>query len=292
MPTTPIQQLPRAAADAPHIMVRYIGPFTTDEIARKKKSFDVRKDTVVQFDAFLRQHNTLPAYSRAANQDAIDALPTVGRAAGVHVEILAAVEQSSMNVQQREALERDQLGLDVDAERQHRTVMTSTSAAGGADAQLQRAVNILVRRGTTIAASGFDSKVLESTFSDLFPFGRGGPTETRAAKVGFERCVAHYLALSSHVFGRHATFVLVAKDITGRVAMMSNVSLRVHLDPNMTGEISRLTRAQADAAFEQEKQRRIRRSLLDRVAGIVPCRRRSSFASSARATQRSSWTRT
>jgi hypothetical protein len=29
-----------------------------------------------------------------------------------------------------------------------------------------------------------------------------------------------------------------------------------------------------------------------RVAGIVPCRRRSSFASSARATQRSSWTRT
>ena len=40
-PTTPIQQLPRDAANAPHIMVRYIGPFTTDEIARKKKSFDV-----------------------------------------------------------------------------------------------------------------------------------------------------------------------------------------------------------------------------------------------------------
>jgi hypothetical protein len=252
-PTTPIQQLPRAAADAPIYLVRFVGPFTPDEIARKKKSFEVRKDVVVRFDAFLREHNALPAYSAAVNSDVVDAMPDVGLAAAVQVQ-LVDVEQSGMNVQQREALERDQLGLDVDA---HRTVMTSTSAAaGGADAQLQRAINILVRRGTTIAASGLDSTILESTFPELFPFGRGGPSEPRAASVSFERCVAHYLALSSHAFGQHATFVLVAKDIAGRVAMMSNVSLRVHLDPLLADQVSRLSRSDADAAFEHEQQRR------------------------------------
>lgn len=256
-PTTPIQQLPRAATDAPIYLVRFVGPFTSDEIARKKKSFEVRKDVVVRLDAFLREHNALPAYSAApVNSDVVDAMPDVGLAAGVQVQ-LVNVEQSGMNVQQREALERDQLGLDVDADRQHRTVMTSTSAAaGGADAQLQRAVNLLVRRGTTIAASGLDSTILESTFPELFPFGRGGPSEPRAASVSFERCVAHYLALSSHAFGQHATFVLVAKDIAGRVAMMSNVSLRVHLDPLLADQVSSLSRSDADAAFELEQQRR------------------------------------
>jgi hypothetical protein len=256
MPTTPIQQLPRAAADAPIYLVRFVGPFTADEIAWKKKSFEVRKDVVVRFDAFLREHNALPAYSAAVNRDVVDAMPDVGIAAGVQVQ-LVDVELSGMNVQQREALERDQLGLDVDADRQHRTVMANTSAAaGGADAQLQRAINILVRRGTTISSSGLDSTILESTFPELFPFGRGGPSEPRAASVGFERCVAHYLALSPHAFGQHATFVLVAKDITGRVAMMSNVSLRVHLDPQLADQVSRLSRSDADAAFEHEQQRR------------------------------------
>jgi hypothetical protein len=256
-PTTPIQQLPRAAADAPVYLVRFVGPFTPDDIARKKKSFEVRKDVVVQTHAFLRQHNALPAYSAAVNSDAVDAMPDVAIAAGVQVQLVNDVEQSGMNVQQREALERNQLGLDVDADRQHRTVMTSTSAAaGGADAQLQRAVNLLVRRGTAIAASGFDSTILESTFPELFPFGRGGPSEPRAASVSFERCVAHYLALSSHAFGQHATFVLVAKDIAGRVAMMSNVSLRVHLDPLLADQVSSLSRSDADAAFELEQQRR------------------------------------
>jgi hypothetical protein len=127
MPTTPIQQLPRAAADAPIYLVRFVGPFTPDEIARKKKSFEVRKDVVVRFDAFLREHNALPAYSAAVNSDVVDAMPDVGLAAGVQVQ-LVDVEQSGMNVQQREALERDQLGLDVDADRQHRTVMTSAAA--------------------------------------------------------------------------------------------------------------------------------------------------------------------
>lgn len=257
-PTTPIQQLPRGAADAPVYLVRFVGPFTSDEIARKKKSFEVRKDVVVRFDTFLREHNALPAYSAAAvNRDVVDAMPDVGLAAGVQVQ-LVDVELSGMNVQQREALERDQLGLDVDADRQHRTVMANTSAAaGGAEAQLQRAINILVRRGTTIAASGLDSMILESTFPELFPFGRGGPSEpTRAASVSFERCVAHYLALSSHAFGQHATFVLVAKDVAGRVAMMSNVSLRVHLDPQLADQVARLSRSDADAAFEHEQQRR------------------------------------
>jgi hypothetical protein len=244
-PTTPIQQLPRAAADAPIYLVRFVGPFTSDEIARKKKSFEVRKDVVVRFNAFLREHNALPA---AVNSDVVDAMPTVGLAAGVQVQLVNDVEQSGMNVQQREALERDQLGLDVD--RQHRTVMTNTSAAaGGADAQLQRAINILVRRGTTIAASGLDSMILESTFPELFPFGRGGPSEPRAASVCFERCVAHYLALSSHAFGQHATFVRCERHRRSRRNDVERVVARASRSATGRPGLS---------SFAQRRRRRIR----------------------------------
>jgi hypothetical protein len=103
MPTTPIQQLPRAAADAPIYLVRFVGPFTPDEIARKKKSFEVRKDVVAQMHTFLREHNALPAYSAAVNSDVVDATPDVGLAAAVQVQ-LVDVEQSGMNVQQRDEL--------------------------------------------------------------------------------------------------------------------------------------------------------------------------------------------
>jgi hypothetical protein len=246
--------LPRPAAAAPALLCRFVGPFTPEQKALKIKAFEVRKDKTLALLAYFKAHNVLYENVIVDDNNA-DALPQNAASPGLVVQHVES-EQSGLSVLQRDALERDQVGVDVDADRQHRTVMTSTNAGGDASERLARAANLLVRRGTTLAPSGFDSTVLETTFPDLFPFGHGGLSVPRRVHVSAERCVQHYLSLSSQNFGKHATFVLVAKDIVGRVAMMSNVSLRVHLDPTLANDVASLSKQQALSAIEFEQQRR------------------------------------
>jgi hypothetical protein len=164
--------------------------------------------------------------------------------------------------------------VDGDAVRQHRSVMTATTLGGGADAQLHIGVSLLVRRSNQLATTaGVNATALECTFPDLLPFGRGGPREQRETAVSFERCVRHYLRLSSRAFAQHATFVLVAKDLCGRAAMMTNVSVRVHLDAALASSLASLSRNDAAAALQAEQERRAaaqRGEHVPRVAGVAP----------------------
>jgi hypothetical protein len=150
-----VLKLPRAAIDAPFYIVRFVGPCTPNQIVLKKRSFEVRKQTAAELFGFFRANNSLPVYATPIDVDTLNALPAVGNAPGLRVQIIESAD-GGLNVMQQEALERDQLGVDMDAERQHRTILVHASAAGGAGEQLQRGVNLVVRRSSTLAASGFN----------------------------------------------------------------------------------------------------------------------------------------
>jgi hypothetical protein len=110
MPTPPVLALPRSVDNAPTLVVRFVGPFTSDEIARKKHQFDIRRATIDGLFAFFRQHNSLPAYSAPTDAAAVGALPAVvATAPGVHVQHIADAEAAGLSALQRDALEREQV---------------------------------------------------------------------------------------------------------------------------------------------------------------------------------------
>src|SRR3984957_8432371 len=87
MPTPPVSTLPRSIDNAPTLLVRFVGPFTKDDIARKKMAFTIRRATIDSLFAFFRQHNSLDAYRSPLNAAAVAALPPVAAVAPVvHVQ--------------------------------------------------------------------------------------------------------------------------------------------------------------------------------------------------------------
>ena len=238
---------------------RFVGPFTKDDIARKKLAFTIRRSIIDALLVFLRANNTLPAYRAPPDAAAVAELPLVtATAPGVHVQLVEDAG-AGLSVRQRDALEREQVGVDAEldgnTERQHRSVMAATTLGDGVDGQLQRGISLLVRRSNRLHSDMLTA--LECTFPDLLPFARGGPHEHRATPVSFARCVRHYLMLSSRVFAQHAMFVLVAKDMCGRAAMMTSVAVRVHLDATLARNVASLNRSDAAAALEAEQERRL-----------------------------------
>ena len=70
MPTPPV----------PTLLVRFVGPFTSAEIARKKLAFDVRRATIDGLLTFVRANNSLDAYKTPPDDAALATLPLVAGA--------------------------------------------------------------------------------------------------------------------------------------------------------------------------------------------------------------------
>ncbi len=98
MPTPPVSTLPRSIDNAPTLLVRFVGPFTKDDIARKKLAFTIRRKTIDELFAFFRQHNALDAYRSPPDAAAVAALPSVaGIVPGVHVQLVDQGRQCGLD---------------------------------------------------------------------------------------------------------------------------------------------------------------------------------------------------
>lgn len=86
---------------------------------------------------------------------------------------------------------------------------------GGASPRGVLEETVVIRQG---GASVRDSvqNLFALMFPALFPWGRGDPDENRPVNVSRERCLAHYLLLSSRRFSQDSIFPLVAYDYTAK----------------------------------------------------------------------------
>jgi hypothetical protein len=109
-------------------------------------------------------------------------------------------------------------------------LLAEAARAEGARAQGASGYHI---RGSNEFAKEWELDILIQLFPHLFPYGRGGWDEVRRRPVRPERCVAHYLRLSTHAF--HETeFNLVVYDLLERAKSVHHAFVSC-LQPSVSG---------------------------------------------------------
>jgi len=90
----------------------------------------------------------------------------------------------------------------------------------------------------------YDRRLLTSIYPGLFPFGRGGPDESRAVAVSQEKCVAHYLKLSTRQFATHPEFLIERFDTREKSEAIRNTCMSVKYNPRDQEAINTVTPSQ------------------------------------------------
>ena len=90
---------------------------------------------------------------------------------------------------------------------------------------------------------------IEQAFPYLFPFGRGGPGESRATPVSEEACYQHYLRLSSRQFQGYE-FILHAYDAIARRKTTTHSYLQAtkYIGQDQTQNYANISSSEAEAA--------------------------------------------
>ena len=107
-----------------------------------------------------------------------------------------------------------------------------------------------------------DRRLLSMLFPVLFPWGHGGPDDTRPVEVSLHSCLQRYLCLSTTQFAEHPTFALVAYHLVccAEMATSAYVSASVPVGNEGASQGSMWTRLSADqirlAVYHLEEQRR------------------------------------
>ncbi|ETL99505.1 hypothetical protein L917_03663 [Phytophthora nicotianae] len=98
---------------------------------------------------------------------------------------------------------------------------------------VQHALNksrVTVYRSSGIL-SDFDPAFWTNSFSELFPYGRGGLDEVRNVPISLLEFIRYCLRLSSGRFAQHRSFPLVAFDVLARDNSMQAISIRARMLP-------------------------------------------------------------
>ncbi|KAI3653373.1 hypothetical protein MP228_001320 [Amoeboaphelidium protococcarum] len=100
-------------------------------------------------------------------------------------------------------------------------------------------------------------------FAELFPLGRGGPSESRSNHVSWQQCLLYYMRLSSRHFQTHPTFSLIAAQLLGHDNASRSIIHTVCMNPRH-GELG-LTVDRAYLERHLLRQQQIRSSMRNNV---------------------------
>eukprot|EP00854_Cymbomonas_tetramitiformis_P003084 gene3084-3914_t len=118
-------------------------------------------------------------------------------------------------------------------------VMQDEDHQSSSERRHETAKRLVYRTGTQRLPS-WKPEMLTKMYPQLFPFGRGGPTEERHVAVSTIKCIRHYLKLSSRSFATHPEFVMERFDtfVKSEGVRRSCLSLKCARDGSLASTVT------------------------------------------------------